>query len=1087
MSPPATTPATTPTAVQQQQQQQEHHFFLFSQSHLAEFFSTSLTDGLTPQAAEAFLARDGPNRLQDGGGGVSVLAILGGQVCNAMVLVLFMAFAVSLGIKSWIEAGVIFGVIVANVVVGFIQEYSSAKTMDSLRSLASPTALVIRSGKALTIASVSVVVGDLVEVKTGDVIPADLRLIETMNFETDEALLTGESLPVAKDANASWEKERNGEKGEWDPRDVGVGDRVNMAFTSSMVTKGRAKGIVVAVGMNTEIGAIARSLGGGDTRLRTVRRDDAGHAPFYRYVSAWALTAGDAIGDFLGLTTGTPLQRTLAKLAVLLFFIALVFAFIVFASNGFKTDREIILYAVATGLSMIPASLVVVLTITLAGGTRAMVARNVIVRKLDSLEALGAVTDICSDKTGTLTQGKMVVRAAWVPALGSVMVGPTNEPFNPTIGELRHSPYSPAEVASAADGSGSTVGEKGSGEVIPNPLDGGWVGRQGKELENFLNIASLCNLAKVERKEEEGWVARGDPTECAIQVMAHRFGWGRERWTKGESPAWVQLSEYPFDSSVKRMTTLYSRTKDEKKFVFTKGAVERILSICTHIQSSSGLEEMSESMEKTVLANVEALAEQGLRVLALAMKSWPATEVGDATRDDVESQLTLLGLVGLYDPPRPETQGAVRQCHNAGIQVHMLTGDHQATARAIALQVGILPRNTKSLSKEVLDAMVMTAAQFDRLSDDEVDQMPCLPLVVARCAPNTKVRMVEALHRRKAFCAMTGDGVNDAPSLKRADIGIAMGMAGSDVAKDASDLVLTDDNFASILNAVEEGRRMFDNIQKFILHLLAQNVIQALVLLIGLAFKDRNGLSVFPLAPVEILWVIMITSSFPAMGIGAQRADENVLRRKPHSMKMGVFTWEILADMAVYGLIGAGLCLANFTLVVWGFNDGNLGVDSNNTIGDGSITVFRARSATFATLTWLSLFMAFEVTDLRRSYFRKVPKTPHPWTQFARDAWENQFLLWSCVAGFLSVFPIIYIPGLNEIVMKHAPITWEWALVFISSLIFIVASEAWKLAKRVYYRRQAKKEEASRDGADGLAIFDQWRTLSVSPDQTITV
>ncbi|KAI5476953.1 Ca2+-transporting ATPase [Pseudohyphozyma bogoriensis] len=1058
-------------------------YFLMSSNELCEKFNTSVQSGLEDSKIAALQHEHGRNELQ-GGGGVSVVSILMGQIFNAMVLVLIIAFAVSLGIKSWIESGVIAFVILANVVVGFIQEYGSAKTMSSLLSLSSPSAVVIRSSVSHTIPSPEVVVGDLVEVKTGDVIPADLRLVEAVNFETDEALLTGESLPVAKDAEWVWEGKEGGEASE-----VGVGDRVNMAFSSSTVTKGRAKGIVVAIGMNTEIGSIARSLGGSDTKVRKIRRNDDGHAPFQRYVSAYALTVSDNVGSFLGLNKGTPLQRTLSKLAVGLFFVAVLFAIIVFSANTWKTDKEIVLYAVATGLSMIPASLVVVLTITLAGGTRAMAKRNVLVRKLDSLEALGAVTDICSDKTGTLTQGKMVVRAAFIPSKGTILVGENNEPFNPTIGDLSFSPLSPAEQARRSekhDASGNKGAVTPPASTTADELKAG--GEENQHFERFLNIASLCNLATVLEKED-GWVARGDPTECAIQTFAHRFKWGRESLTEGkngENAKWAQIAEYPFDSDTKKMSVIFVRNSDEKQFVFTKGAVERVLTSCKTIQTAEGLVDFTEDHEATVMENVEVLAEQGLRVLALATKTWSNT--GEAPRDDVERDLTLMGLVGLYDPPRPETQGAVRECHNAGIQVHMLTGDHVATARSIAIQVGILPRNLTSFSKEVINSMVLTAAQFDKMSDDEIDKMPMLPLVIARCAPHTKVRMVEALHRRKAFCAMTGDGVNDAPSLKRADIGIAMGMNGSDVAKDASDLVLTNDQFDSILNAVEEGRRMADNISKFVLHLLAQNVIQALVLLIGLAFKDVNGFSVFPLAPVEILYIIMVTSGFPAMGIGAQAASHDIMKRKPRSAKNGIFTHELLLDMLVYGLVGAALCLATFTLIVFAFNDGNLGIDSNNTEGDGSINVFRARSATFGLLTWISLFLAFEVIDLRRSFFRRVPKTD-PFTQWARDIWDNKLLFWSCVFGFFSVFPIVYIPGLNTIVMKHAPITWEWALVFIGSLIFLLAAEGWKLAKRVYFRRQAIKAGGTGDEEDDavLEIFREWTTAGWDKERTLVV
>ncbi|GAA5980884.1 hypothetical protein JCM10908_003901 [Rhodotorula pacifica] len=1061
----------------------ETHWFLLTPAEAANRLSTSTDDGLSDNEAASRLQRDGPNELT-GGGGVKWWSILVGQICNAMVLVLVACFAVSFGIQSWIEGGVIAAVIIINVVVGFIQEYGSAKTMDSLRSLASPNAHVIRNSKIQTIPSPQVVVGDIVEIKTGDTVPADMRLIETVNFETDEALLTGESLPVAKDSDASWAEEAKA--GGFDPRDIGVGDRITMAYSSSTVTKGRARGIVIATGMHTAIGAIAESLRGGDSKVRKVRRNDDGHAPWHRYPAAWGLTTLDVIGQFLGVTVGTPLQRTLSWLAIGLFLIGCVFALFVFAANDFRSPNEVILYAISTALSMIPASLVVVLTITLAGGTKAMATRNVIVRKLDSLEALGAVTDICSDKTGTLTQGKMVVRAAWLPSRGTVQVGESTEPFNPTLAELRFSSVSPATKAENEDRNGpkseeqkaSETAEKQSASEVLSPDD--ILKRGGDPMATLLNIASLCNVAKVFKKEGEGWTARGDPTECAIQTFAHRFNWGRERWTEGDSPVWTQIAEYPFDSDLKRMSVLYER--EGKQYVFMKGAVERILDACSHVQLADGPAPLDGKMQEEILANVEALAEEGLRVLGFASKPWDgaSSSAGEqADRGLVEKDLVLYGLQGLYDPPRPETKASVKECHTAGIQVHMLTGDHAATARAIALQVGILPRNMHMLSKESTDAMVMTAAQFDKLSDQQVDELPMLPLVLARCAPHTKVRMVEALHRRKAFVAMTGDGVNDSPSLKRSDIGIGMG-TGSDVAKDASDLVLADDNFASILAAVSEGRRIFSNISKFVLHLLAGNVMQALVLLIGLAFKDEDGLSVFPLTPVEILWVIMCTSSFPAMGLGAEHADPDIMLHKPHNLKMGVFRPEILCDLVVYGILGAAVDIGVFAVIVYGFGNGDLGTESNNNINGnpGSHMVFRARSATFATMIFCLLWLAFEVMDLRRSFFRmnRPGNEGRPYTQWVHDIWRNPLLFWSVIVGFLITFPLVYIPGLNEVVFRHASIGWEWAPAFIGFLIFAVGVEAWKYLKRIYYRRRKAAHPEEDDGMTG--VFAAWKTIA---------
>lgn len=807
--------------------------------------------------------------------------------------------------------------------------------------------------------------------------------------------------------------------------------------------------------MSTEIGRIAAALRASDSKRRPVKRGPNGETKKRWYVEAWTLTGTDAVGRFLGVNVGTPLQRKLSKLACLLFGVAVLFAIVVMSANLWSDNNEVILYAVGTGLSMIPACLVVVLTITMAVGTKRMVERNVIVRKLDSLEALGAVTDICSDKTGTLTQGKMVVKKAWIPSRGTYSVGTSNEPFNPTVGDIYFSAVPPALVDEEKEG---------------NPIDDreGLVNGDG-HLAGFLDVASMANLAHVFKSEGGEWHARGEPTEIAIQVFAGRFNWDRERWTKGQGsqgPLWHHRAEFPFDSTVKKMSVIFTKItpSEERAMVFSKGAVERIVDACTTVtwDKDSPPVPMTEEHRDSIFQNMEDLAKLGLRVLALANKPYveddTALEDSDPNREDVEKDLCFLGLIGLYDPPRPETAGAIQSCYQAGIAVHMVTGDHPGTAKAIAQQVGILPADLSLVSEEVSKAMVMTASEFDKLSDHEIDSLPTLPLVIARCAPQTKVRMIDALHRRGRFAAMTGDGVNDSPSLKHADVGIAMGQAGSDVAKDASDIILTDDNFASILNAVEEGRRIFDNIQKFVLHLLSENIAQACTLLIGLAFKDKDGQSVFPLAPVEILWIIMITSGMPDMGLGMEIAAPDIMDRPPQT-KQGIFTWEVMVDILVYGLWTAALCLTSFSLMVWGFGDGNLGSRCNRDYSEECDLVFRARATTFVCLTWFALFLAWEMVNMRRSFFRMQPKSKKYFTQWMYDVWRNQFLFWSIVAGFVTTFPILYIPVINHVVFKHTGISWEWAIVFIEALLFFLGVEAWKWAKRVFFRWRAKKNQ----------------------------
>jgi len=945
--------------------------------------------------------------------------------------------AASFGIQSWIEGGVVAAVIILNIVVGFFQEFQAAKTMDSLRSLSSPTAHAVRGGNNETVVTAEIVPGDMVELKTGDTIPADIRLVEAVNFETNEALLTGESLPVRKDVAAIFAE------------DTGPGDRLNVAYSSSTVTKGRARGIVFATGMYTEIGQIAAALRGKSSRRREPKRRADGTTHIGRWMEAWTLTFSDAVGRFLGVNVGTPLQRKLSKLAILLLGTAIICAIIVLGANEFSAKREVIIYAVATGLSMIPASLIVVLTITMAAGTKRMVQRHVIVRNLKSLEALGGVTNICSDKTGTLTQGNMIVKKAWIPGRGTYSVGSTSEPFNPTVGDLGFKEAQPKDI---------NFQENDAEGTLVNAED---LVARDKTLQEYLNVASLANLATVHMVNNE-WHARGDPTEIAMQVFASRFDWNRLRLSTGEKARWHEVAEFPFDSDVKKMSVIFEDKQTQKQWVFTKGAVERVLTSCPRYSLGDEVKEFTDDIKDEVLRNMEALARLGLRVLALASRTdirHVKDNEAELDRGQFEHNLIFRGLIGLYDPPRPESASSVRMCHKAGVSVHMLTGDHPETARAIALEVGILPSKMSQIPSDVAKTMVMAASEFDKLTDEQIDELPLLPLVVARCAPQTKVRMIDALHRRKRFVAMTGDGVNDSPSLKRSDVGIAMGMAGSDVAKEASDIVLTDDNFASILNAVEEGRRMFDNIQKFILHVLAENIAQACTLLIGLAFKDRNNISVFPLAPVEILWIIMITSGMPDMGLGFEIAAPDIMQRPPQNLKQGVFTPELLIDMVVYGLWMSALCLSSFVLVLYGFGQGSadIGENCNNDYSEGCRVVFRARATTFACLTWFALFLAWEMVNMRRSFFRMQPKSKRYFTQWMFDVWRNQFLFWSIVAGFVTMFPLIYIPKLNTVVFKHAPISWEWGIVFVEALLFFLGIESWKWAKRIYFRRQARK------------------------------
>lgn len=1020
-------------------------------------FHSHPVHGLSSAAAAQLQTVHGRNWLGDETK-ISLASILMRQSCNAMIIVLIISMVISFAIKDWITGGVICFIIVLNVAIGAQQEYQAEKTMGSLKSLSSPSAVVIRDGNEQTIPTEDVVPGDLVLIKVGDTVPADLRLVECTNFETDEALLTGESLPVAKDANALYTQE------------IPVGDRLNLAYSSSTVSKGRATGIVVLTGLNTEIGKIAKSLKGGNGIIHKIENKD--EAGLKDYSKAAGHTVWNTIGYILGTAEGTPLKRRLSWLAIYLFWIAVLFAIVVMASQKFNVTKEVAVYAICVALSMIPSSLVVVLTITMAVGAKQMLKRNVIVRKFDALENLGSVNAICSDKTGTLTQGRMIAKNVYIPSVGTFQVEDFDEPFNPTKGLVRYTPNLPTELDSAKwvsfDDFKSSCAEG----------DEKW-----DTFVDWIQTASLANIANLFIDEEEmdpslKWKARGDPTEISIQVFAHRLGFSRPSIVENN---YTSLVEYPFDSTIKRMTAIYETTCEDgqkrEQHIYTKGAVERILGLCTTLKSPNGSTiPMTEEEIKKIETQMDALSSKGLRVLAFSTRETePLESWENIPREDVEHDLHFLGLIGIYDPPRPESLPSVLKCHHAGISVHMATGDHPSTASAIAKEVGILPKDLTQYPPNVVKSMVMTATQFDSLSEDEIDNLPVLPLVIARCAPQTKVRLVEALHRRKQIVAMTGDGVNDSPSLKMSDIGIAMGKNGSDVAKDASDIVLADDNFASILNAIEEGRRMADNIQKFVLQLLAMNVGQAIYLLVGLVFMDDDGFSVFPLSPVQVLWVIVVTSCFPAMGLGVEKASEDIMDKPPKDSKESVFTKEVLIDMFVYGIVIAASCMIPFVIEVYGYGNGELGQNCNRTdYADTCEHVFKARAAAFTSMTWCALILAWEVIHMRRSLFFMHPETDRPWTQWMLDLWSNQFLFWSVILGFITLIPTIYIPVINDYVFLQKGMSTGWAWAFLSTLLFLVCAELWKFIKREAYKNDEHAHNPEDDlekGNAGMAAY----------------
>ncbi|KAI5856138.1 potassium/sodium eff [Durotheca rogersii] len=996
---------------------------------LEKLLETDIRNGLAGSEAAHRLEQDGPNRVE-GAQGLSVWKILLRQVSNSLTIVLILVMALSFAINDFIEGGVIAAVIALNIVVGLVQDYRAEQTIQSLYALSAPTCKVVRSEQSITVKAESLVKGDIVLLNVGDIVPADLRLVDGLNLSTDEALLTGESLPISKHPEVVLHD-----------ADIPLGDRINMLYSASVVTRGRGKGIVVATGMATEVGKIAQLLRA---------NPDPGHNTS-RLHAYWGRVKAST-RSILGLD-GTPLQVQLSKFALLLFALAILLAIIVFSASLWNVDDEVLIYGICVGVAVIPESLIAVLTISMAVGTKAMAKGNVIVRKLSALEAVGGVTNICSDKTGTLTQGKMIARRVWLRDGSTATVEGSTHPFDPSSGAVIWNCQTSDSKSELESTSQLPLGAR-----------------------KFIECLSLCNNATVTDGKSaptddtaetsttstaaiSNWTAVGEPTEIALQVFAMRFGLSKSVVAQTKE---VNLyAEHPFDSSCKRMTVVYSSPGSDSVEVYTKGALEVVLPLLN----------ATDDVKAEFTAKAESLAAEGLRVLCIAHKT--ATNSADLRekREAAESGLTPLGLAGLYDPPRVETADAVRRCKIAGISVHMLTGDHIKTATAIAREVGILGDD---LTAADAANAVMPAAAFDALSDPQIDQLEKLPLVLARCSPSTKVRMVEAMHRRGAFCVMTGDGVNDSPALKKADVGIAMGLNGSDVAKEAADMVLTDDNFASIVTAVEEGRRLFDNIQKFLLHLLISNIAQVLLLLIGLAFKDMEGKSIFPLSPIEILWANLITSSFLALGLGLEEAQPDIMLRPPHDLRIGVFTKEIILDKMAYGFFMGSLCIASFTSVIYTpmynlysptLEYNTLGHDCNAEYSSSCDNVFRARATTYATLSFLLLFTAWEVKHFTRSLFNMYPETFHgPFSVF-KTVWKNRFLFGAVVAGFLITFPVVYLPVINRIVFKHQSIGVEWAIVFICVVVYIALVEIWKAGKRRFGRgitasRQTTAREA---------------------------
>jgi len=872
--------------------------------------------GLSSAEAAKRLEEFGPNELQ-ARGRVSPWSILLEQFQNVLIIILLLATALSAFLGHGVEAIAITVIVLFAVVLGFIQEFRAERAIEALREMAAPFATVIRDGRDQRIPARDLVPGDLVMLATGDKIPADARLTEAVNLQTVEAALTGESAPVEKHSLPLPEAT------------LPTGDQRNMAFAGTAVTYGRGRAVVVATGMSSEFGKIARMLEEVDTAK-------------------------------------TPLQKNLDRIGKALARAAFVVVFVIVALGLFRGQPfvEMLIFGVALAVAVVPEALPAVVTISLALGVKRMVRRNALIRRLPAVETLGSTSVICSDKTGTLTKDEMTVRRLYV-AGHTIDVSGTG--------------YEPSGTFST---NGSTNGF-GDGRSMPLSL--------------MLQAAVLASDARVEQRNGAGmWEVKGDPTEGALVVAAAKAG-----LNKSDLDAqFARVSEIPFTAETKRMTTLH-QTQDGV-VAYAKGAPEVIVQSCASRLTDTGVEPLDETSRAEVLERAREMAGEALRVLAVAYK--PQATLGDA-----EKEMTLLGLAGMIDPPRPEAKSAVQKCEEAGIKVIMITGDHPLTAKAVAEELG--------LSKT---GRVVNGAELEAMDDAQLEREVESIEVCARVSPAHKLRVVTALQNRGQVVAMTGDGVNDAPALKKADIGIAMGITGTDVSKEASAMTLTDDNFASIVAAVEEGRGIFSNIKKYLMYLLSSNIGE-----IGLmAGATLAGLPL-PLSAVQILYVNLATDGLPALALAVDPPERGLMQRPPRDPRRGIFTRPVVLLMLAGGVWSA---IVNLGLFVWALSSGR--------------PLAEAMTMTFVSLVLIQFFKAYNFRSDRESVLRRP---------FA-NKWLNLAIVWELIMlGF-----ILYVPLLERMFGTVALPWWDWVIIVAAALTVSPVLELTKWIERRWFAEELR-------------------------------
>lgn len=865
---------------------------------------SNIQTGLTSKQALKRIETYGPNQLEEAEQKSAFFVFLS-QFKDFMVIILLFATLISGLLGEYVDAIAIILIVLLNGILGFVQERKAEKSLEALKQLTAPKSVVLRDGKWMEIFTTELVVGDIVKIESGNRIGADIRLIQAQSLYVDESALTGESVPVYKFPEAIMQD------------DATVADQQNMLFKGTLAVKGSGIGIVVATGMQTEMGKIAHLL---QTTPAVM----------------------------------TPLQQKLEQLGKILIAIAIALtALVVMAGVLHGHDvYTMFLAGVSLAVAAIPEGLPAIVTVSLALGVQKMIKRNAIVRKLPAVETLGCATVICSDKTGTLTQNKMTVTHLWT--------------FDNSV---------------TVDGIGYVSVGKFSKAITP-------------DIKQLLTYGLLCNNAQIVKEKKE-YKLIGDPTEGALVVAAMKAGIDQN--IRGKQFRIIQ--EFPFDSKRKMMSVIVE-DQNNQRFVITKGAPDVVLASCQYCFKDGMKKVLTAKEQAHIETNVQLLASKALRTLAVAYKLLK-TDSLPAFEHQVESNLTFVGMLGMIDPPRPEAKEAIAACHEAGIKTIMITGDHVLTAQAIAKELKILPEQGKT----------MEGSTLERISVDELKEIIDDIYVFARVSPEQKLKIVQALQANGHIVAMTGDGVNDAPAIKAANIGIAMGKTGTDVAKEASSLILSDDNFATIRAAIEEGRNIYDNIRKFIRYMLASNVGEILVML----FAVLLGMPL-PLVPIQILWVNLITDGLPAMALAVDPAEEETMKRPPRKPSEGIF-----AGGLGWKIISRGFLIGVVTLLAFA-------------IAFETKTIVEAQTIAFSTLVLAQLIHVF---DCRSQH-----------SIFHRNLLENKPLILAVLSSLFLLAIVIYYEPLQTVFSTSPLSLTDWLLIIGMASLPTVLLSIFRLSKR---------------------------------------